>query len=148
MKSKLTLTSLLWVLVATIGCSSNPQTGKVSGKVTIDGQPMTFGRVQFSPVAVEGQLEVGKSGFGYIQTDGSFQLTTYSEGDGAVVGKHRVFIINSSNDDQAKTASKNSSFAAFDLLRIPNLRVDVSAGENKIDIPITTEMIRQFAESD
>src|SRR6185295_12839166 len=58
----------LIVAVAVAGCAPAPKTGKVSGQVTLDGQPLKEGRVQFIPVA-------GDTGTaGAIITDGKFSI--------------------------------------------------------------------------
>lgn len=57
----------------------------VSGKVTFKGKPLTHGTVDFEP-------EAGREAHGAIQPDGGYTLTTFKDGDGAVVGKHRVSI--------------------------------------------------------
>ena len=148
MKNPLAKSVVFCVIALAGGCSSHPETGQVTGKVTIDGQPMTYGRVQFAPIATQDQLEVGKPAFGYIQSDGGYRLSTYGNDDGALVGQHRVIILNKSETEQAKAASKSGKLPSFDLLRVPNLRVDVAAGENTIDIPLTKEMLGQFGETD
>ena len=58
----------------------------VKGKVTYKGQPLTKGLIQFAP------RNTGREASGQLQADGSFVLTTFKEGDGAVAGKHRVFV--------------------------------------------------------
>ena len=47
---------------------------------------MTKGVVRFEPDGY-GRLATGK-----LQSDGTFVLTTFKEGDGVVAGHHRVFI--------------------------------------------------------
>jgi hypothetical protein len=71
------------------GCSGKGdrlQTAKVSGTVTLDGKPVTVGMVVFTP-------EKGRGATGQIQSDGSYKLTTYRSGDGAVLGTHRVAVV-------------------------------------------------------
>lgn len=61
----------------------------VRGTVICKGRPVTEGLVQFSPVS-NGSSMTGKTGAAEIAPDGSFVVTTYSQGDGAVVGKCRI----------------------------------------------------------
>jgi hypothetical protein len=57
---------LVLAALAFAGCSPTPKTAKVSGEVTLDGQPLKDGRIQFIPVA-------GDTGTaGAIITDGKF----------------------------------------------------------------------------
>ena len=72
----------IWVA----GCGGGPDIVPVSGKVTIDGQPLTKGVIQ---VIAEGY----RPAMGDIQADGSFTLTTEKPNDGCVRGTHKVAII-------------------------------------------------------
>ena len=68
------------------GCGSgHPETFPVAGKITYDGQPVTQGTVVFYP-------EEGRSAMGTIAADGSYRLTTFEDGDGALPGRHTVTI--------------------------------------------------------
>ncbi len=62
------------------------ETAPVQGSVTYNGQPLTTGTVFFVP---EGG---GPTAEGQVREDGTFELTTYEEGDGAVPGQHGVMI--------------------------------------------------------
>lgn len=67
----------------------------VKGKVLCAGKPVPEGIVQFAPVSTEAPSgnkarRPGKSGAGEIKSDGTFEISTYELGDGAVVGKCRV----------------------------------------------------------
>lgn len=82
----------LFVLLACLaaglanGCGpSRPATAPVRGKITCGGQAVTEGMVTFYP-------EQGRSASGRIQSDGTYALTTFDQGDGAVLGKHKVTI--------------------------------------------------------
>jgi hypothetical protein len=85
-----------WVLstlaaLALFGCGPSrdpnlPPTANVSGKVIYQGEPVTVGTVTFHP---EGD---GNPAVGLLGEDGTFSLSTYAPGDGAVVGKHSVTI--------------------------------------------------------
>jgi len=77
------------------GCSGGLKefpVAEVTGVVLCEGQPVPFAKVQFNPKGVEGSksAEVGKPGFAFADKDGKFVLSTYGEGDGAVIGKHVV----------------------------------------------------------
>ena len=80
-------------IVAVSGCSGVkiPPLGQVGGIVTLDGQPLTKGQVQFLPDSSKGTK--GRMAVGIIGTDGRFSLTAFKPGDGALVGFHKVVII-------------------------------------------------------
>lgn len=122
------------------GCNKSPyEMAPVRGTVTVDGQPMTHGKVMFAPAAKQGELNPGKPAFGRIQSDGSFVLSTYDDDDGAVVGEHGVTVI--SGDD----APADKNIPKFSRLLVPH-RVTVVAGQdNQIDIQLTSQEITRFA---
>jgi len=68
------------------GCSDRIATAPVEGVVYYDGDPLHVGTVTFLPE------EEGPYATGTIRPDGTFTMTTYDEGDGAILGKHRVMI--------------------------------------------------------
>lgn len=77
------------LLVATVGCggANRNEVAPVRGLVTLDGTPYTQGgSVVFHPETP------CKMATGRIQADGSFEMTTYTAGDGAAVGKHKVTV--------------------------------------------------------
>jgi hypothetical protein len=84
--------ALAVVLLPCWGCgsdSSAPPAGStvpIKGKVTFKGQPVTGGDIQFEPT------DSGRPANGKIQPDGTFTMTTFKEGDGAVPGTHRVAV--------------------------------------------------------
>ncbi len=90
----MTLANGKWamLLLATAGCifwagcgPRRPRTAPVRGTVTFAGQPVTEGRIFFHP-------EEGRSAIGRLGPDGTFELTTFKTGDGAVPGRYRVVV--------------------------------------------------------
>lgn len=68
------------------GCGpKRPETAQVSGRVTYQGKPVVEGRIMFQP-------EQGRPATASIAADGTYRLTTFEAGDGAVLGRHRVTI--------------------------------------------------------
>jgi hypothetical protein len=81
-------TMILLVALAGCGASDRNEVARVRGTVTLDGKVYTQGgSVVFQP---EAQCKMAT---GRIQSDGSFEMTTYSAGDGAAVGRHQVIVI-------------------------------------------------------
>jgi hypothetical protein len=79
--------ALTFVCAYATGCGDGlPPRVPVSGKITIDGQPVTFGSIRFVPA------EGGRLATGQIEKDGSFTLTAYKLNDGCVPGTHRVAV--------------------------------------------------------
>jgi len=73
------------VALTIAGCHRRPQVVPAGGKVLYNGQPLKFGSVTFQP-------RNGQPARGEIQSDGTFSLSTFRPGDGAVVGLHQVRI--------------------------------------------------------
>lgn len=68
------------------GCGDGrPTRVKVSGKVLIDGKPLTHGNIKFVP-------EGARPSAGKIDENGNFTLTCYDGNDGIIPGTHRVQI--------------------------------------------------------
>jgi hypothetical protein len=84
------------MLLAGLGCGSGAaKLYKVSGKITLDGQPVSAANVQFEPVDPStGQ----KSASGRTGSDGTFSLTTNTSGDGAMAGKYKVTVTKAKDD--------------------------------------------------
>jgi len=74
------------------GCSNNGlNLGKVRGKVTYKGEPVTAGEILFMPDESKGTT--GPPALGSISSDGSYEMSTEESGDGAIVGVHKVGIV-------------------------------------------------------
>ncbi len=75
--------SVLLLVVCSLlcGCSSQLPTYPVAGKIRfVEGGPVKVGTVELK------SREHGVQARGHIETDGTFTLTTFAEGDGAVAG--------------------------------------------------------------
>src|SRR5690348_7516913 len=84
--------AVLAMLLCQLGGCKNAnelETAPASGKVLLDGKPLSRGTVTFVPPR-------GRVANGDIQSDGTFKLSTYRSNDGAIVGKHKatVFVAN------------------------------------------------------
>ncbi|MBA3485419.1 MAG: carboxypeptidase regulatory-like domain-containing protein [Pirellulales bacterium] len=81
------IAALAVALICCTGCGSEtPPMAPVKGKVLLDGQPLMSGRVSTVPAA-------GRGSNGTIQSDGTFELSTYGDGDGALIGLHTVSVV-------------------------------------------------------
>lgn len=91
------LRAALGLIVAVLisGCGPRtPATYPVTGRVAFaDGQPLRSGLVEFY------SAEHKVAARGRIAPDGSYFLSTYGTGDGAVAGKHLVTVAQSVLDD-------------------------------------------------
>lgn len=79
------------MLFTLAGCHPTAEFVPVSGRVEVDGIPLTTGAIIVVP-------EAGRPAAGKISSDGRFTLSTLSPGDGIVRGTHRV-VVNAFRDD-------------------------------------------------
>lgn len=80
---------LVLLAAGAIGCAgeSGPPTFKVSGTVTLDGQPVEGAVISFLDEKGGPYNAVATSG-----PDGKYELTTFQKGDGAVEGKYNIMV--------------------------------------------------------
>ena len=127
--------SFLFLPLAT-GCSGGATLGKVNGKVTADGQPVTEGQIQFSPAA---GAQGASPAVGVVNADGTFTLTTKSPGDGAAIGKHVVSYSAPADKqdpwDGYGTAPPVTA-SAFKGMSAKTAEVEVKSGANDITIEL------------
>jgi hypothetical protein len=77
---------LVAAVLISCGCGGGrPKTAAVHGKVTYKGQPVPHGSIVFIP-------DSATVATGEIGPDGSYTLTTFRKGDGAIPGAHKVVI--------------------------------------------------------
>jgi hypothetical protein len=68
-----------------VGCKRRPV--QVSGVVLLDNKPLKGAMLTFNPVDKEGRAATA-----YSRNDGSFDVTTYTEGDGAFPGDYKITV--------------------------------------------------------
>ncbi|TWT88519.1 hypothetical protein Mal64_20020 [Pseudobythopirellula maris] len=125
-------------LVLTSGCSKPEfEVAPTGGVVTLDGEPLTTGKVMFAPKAAGGGLKAGKTGFGVIGPEGRYDVSTYGAEDGAVVAKHTVTVINSEPD------SESGQRLQVERITWPQRLVVEPGKQNEFDIELTTELLQQ-----
>lgn len=86
MRSRVIRASVAVLFLTLPACGpARPAIAPVSGRITVSGQPVTTGVVWFYPQA-------GRAATGLIDADGRYTLGTFTRGDGALLGDHRVVI--------------------------------------------------------
>jgi hypothetical protein len=128
--------SLCFVLSS--GCSDNlPRRVHVSGHVFIDGKPLEYGVIQVYP-------QDQRMAEGTIGPGGKFTLTTFTEDDGCMMGKHPVAI------NAAKGISSTSTqwFAPkkYANAATSGLTMDVSGPIDDVIINLTWDGGKPFTE--
>ena len=89
MATTLAITAALGVCT---GCGESlPPTVRVHGKVTWKGEPLSDGKVVFQPEEIAEGLP-RRPATGDLGPDGTYELTTFRKGDGAVPGRYAVLV--------------------------------------------------------
>ena len=136
---RLFLNILLCCLAGLSGCGKSRgfETAPVSGKVTLDGQPITKGTVTFVP-------RKGKTARGSISEDGSFTLGTYSNADGAIIGDQRVVIVSHEGGMEEDTTPKYRVPRRYGSPGSSGLTFDVQSGvDNFASFELTSKDMRR-----
>jgi hypothetical protein len=130
-------------LALLVGCNTGDRNeiARVRGTVTLDGKPYSKGgSVFFQPKSG------GKMATAEIQADGSFELTTYSSGDGASVGPNLVMImppvapVDELTEGVAPAAAPAPFPKKYEAVSTSGLMCDVKAGEvNEFPIALETK---------
>jgi hypothetical protein len=121
--------AVLVLAVVMTGCSRRFPMAEVSGKVTLDGKPLSDATVMFVP-------EKGFAAAGTLQPDGNFRLISGRPGNGAVIGSHKVAVM-PANPLKAHFPAKyqNAETSGFS--------VEVKAGKNSFEFDLTSDEGKQ-----
>jgi hypothetical protein len=126
-------------LVALAAGCSGQRVVPVSGRVTLNGQPLANVHVSFQPVAVGSDHDPGSGSYAITDNDGRYTLKlVHGDTPGAVVGKHRVEITPRNTDDDADRRGKGAATGVpMRYNRNSELTFDVTSGTDKADFPLT-----------
>lgn len=81
------------VLVTVGGCAGRPyKAAQVTGRVTLDGKPLSKAHVTFVPMESKENKAPGPTAYGATDADGRYTLAIDPQTPGAVVGRCRVYI--------------------------------------------------------
>ncbi|MDO5310163.1 MAG: carboxypeptidase-like regulatory domain-containing protein [Planctomycetia bacterium] len=152
-KSAVLLALVVAMTTLFVGCKGGSiKTEMVTGKITLDGEPVADAKIVFSPVGS------GESASGVSDAEGVYTLTTNggAPGKGALVGEYQVGIVKQENvaPQPTKEELEAASAAGEDISRkypaemkdiIPTkyviparsgLTASVKAGKNEIDFQL------------
>lgn len=108
------------------GCGGQ-RFGEVSGKVTLDGEPLAGATVEFSPVG-------GSPAYGVTDEQGRYKLDFSSDQNGAPVGQHRVRIT-SFNEGKPRIKER----VPLKYNRQSKLTRDVAGGKQEFNFDLLTK---------
>jgi hypothetical protein len=121
---------LVPLLALLAGCGGAPyKMARVSGRVTLNGQPLPHAAVTFQPVATQGHLNPGPGSGGFTDSDGGYTLKLIgTDSAGAVLGKHKVRITLVPQEDSAEDRQKRSKELPAKYNKKTKLEYDVVPG--------------------
>jgi hypothetical protein len=120
-----------------LGCQKSPyDLAPVRGRITVGQQPVAGGKVMFAPAAKGDSLEAGKPAYGLTQPDGTFTLSTFGVGDGAIVGEHwvTVFVPDPAAQQLSKSDEGPSNEPTYKRRAVRQKQVVLAGRENEINI--------------
>jgi len=94
--------------VSVAGCGGGAfEVVPAGGSVQFNGAPVSAGSITMVPVAAAG-ADPGKPAKAELRSDGTFELSTYGQFDGAIPGRHRV-IYEGPEGEEAEEAEEGES---------------------------------------
>ncbi|EMB17895.1 carboxypeptidase-like regulatory domain-containing protein [Rhodopirellula europaea] len=130
---------LIGLLSTLSGCGpSGPETGEVSGVVSMGGAPVPGASITFYPVT-------GRQSFGKSDQEGRYTLEYAQDQPGAVTGQHRVKIMTGGMgapsmpsgpaESPSKSRSRSKGMEPPREVTLPDM-VTVESGSNEINLDI------------
>lgn len=120
------------LLVGLPACTGEPRTFPVKGTVMYNGKPVPKGTVLFTPVSG------GPTATGELNEEGTYRLTTYKPGDGAVLGEYRVAIMAMEGPLQGDPPIAPPPIIPdkYSSLALSDLKANVHEGDNVCDFTL------------
>ena len=144
--------ALIWWMALLVGCGPRlPATHPVSGRLTLDGQPLANATILFDPRS-DLPLKQRHAARARALADGSYQLSTFRAGDGAVAGTYAVAVLPaiplvSDTPPDPATAQSSGLVASFPKHCLSpatsGIEVVVAPNANQIDIPLSNNPVLQ-----
>lgn len=123
------------LLLAAAGCGGpTSQTHPVRGKVILpNGSVASGGLIEFRTVDADGKTINAHS---RIESDGTFQLSTFGDKDGALAGKHQAILLSPASGD-GETISQAPEFPVkYRSYDSSGLEFDIVPGENDLEVKL------------
>lgn len=130
------VTRLAIILIAISGCGvakDQPELGKVTGVVTLDGKPLADAIVEFRP-------EQGRPSSGLTDDEGHYSLVYLGDTQGALIGTHSVRI----STERYATQPDGSTMPVPEKVpakyhRLSELKEAVKSGKNQFNFELTSK---------
>ncbi len=112
------------------GASDQPDLARVSGTVTLDGNPLADAMVRFYP-------QNGRPSSGKTDSQGRYELIYLAGTKGAVIGEHEVRI-STADDDEDPLGMQNTETVPAIYNKQTKLKQVVEKKDNTIDFTLVT----------
>ncbi len=122
-------------LLAGCGGGTGPELAKVTGLVTLDGQPLPKARVVFQPSGPNASPSTAET-----REDGSFELYFRRDAPGAMIGQHSVRVTTAgivSDDSGNETTVPEKVPTRFN--KDSGLTFEVKPGRNEFEISLDSK---------
>lgn len=121
------------------GCSDGrPRRVPVSGRVLIDGEPLSYGTVMLVP-------QDARPSTAPLDAQGRFMMNCFEEGDGAVLGTHRVGV--SAVKPLSGSSQKWLAPKRYVDYNNSGLEVEITGPTDDLKIELTWDGGRPFVET-
>ncbi len=118
-----------------VGCGAmgGAEVAEVTGKITLDDQPLSDVEVAFAPASG------GTTSIGYTDEAGTYALVYNAERDGAEVGEHtiRVTRVQPEEQDGEKPKLREELPASYNANS--ELKITITPGSQTVDIPLKSD---------
>jgi hypothetical protein len=116
-----------------LGCNGKEpvKTHPVSGRVLYDGKPAAGVKVFFLPTSAPTVPVIPSNPRGVTDASGRFQLTTFTDGDGAAEGGYQVILLWPPEGSESEEADGDRLLGWYDAVN-SKLTARVKAGENRL----------------
>ena len=132
------LIALLLCIPTVVGCGDGrPQRLSVSGRVLIDGEPLTHGFVRFVPKGA-------RPSTGKLDSEGKFTLTCYGDNDGVVPGIHRVEVDGA--ESISETQNRWHAPKKYARYKTSGLTQEITESTDSLTIDLTWDGGKPFVE--
>ena len=133
-------------MLLSFGCGAADEMAMVHGTVTLEGSPVEGAVVAFLPEAG------GRPSTGRTQSDGSFEMTANSQGDGVMIGAYRVTVTaveeegggDAQEDELGSFAELRQAAAPEPRWRTPQKYADVDTSGLQFEVKAGEENIANF----
>jgi len=127
----------LLLSVAMIGCGPpKPVLIPASGKITIGGKPAANISLQFLPDVPEDAQGAFPTSYGISQEDGSFELKTADNLEGAVPGPHKLILVDMDEERPAQGAERTRPIRLPQRYTVAGTQTAVVEQDKPIEIAI------------